>query len=206
MDTTKAQGTIINYLGMFKGLFTRRSLEIYYYEALFILEQEYEDLERTLMINEVVMLALTLIENEMFPSDMFMPNVYNILLKGILDIVTGRVEVVYSDKLLKRFTKAITICLEKEKLSSMESIEHYIEFNKILIEHFDLIPKNLKNMFIGNFVDFTWYKCSDFNFYMGRKVDMTQYNKNWLSSSGTELEFFLEQTQIDEVQSYDTLL
>lgn len=97
-------------------MFTRRSLEIYFYEALFILEQEYTDLVKTLMVNEVIMLALTLLENEMFPSTMFMPNVYNILLKGVLDILTGKVSMVYPEKILKRFTKVMSSCIEKEKL------------------------------------------------------------------------------------------
>jgi hypothetical protein len=191
---------------MFKGLFTRRSLEIYYYEALFILEQEYEDLKKTLMINEVIMLALTLIENEMFPSDMFMPNVYNILLKGILDIMTGRETIIYPEKIMRRFTKSINICIEKEKMNSMESIEHYMKFTDDLIENFDLVPNSLKNSFIGNFVDFAWFLCSDFNFFMSRRTGMELYTKNWLKNYGEKLEFLLDQTQIEEVQTYDLLL
>lgn len=42
-------------------MFTRKSLELYYYEALFILEQDYEDLRKTMMMNEVFSLALALL-------------------------------------------------------------------------------------------------------------------------------------------------
>ena len=208
MNSTKAQATIINYLGMFNGMFTRRSLETYYYEGLFILEQEYEDLRKTLMINEVLFLALTLIENELFPSDMFMPNVYNILTKGVIDILNGKEKVVYKDKLLLRFTKAISLSLEKEKLNTIESVDWYKKFTKKLVENFGTISKPLKNHFIANYVDFVWFGCSDFNFYLGRKDradDGNIYDKEWLAHNGSDLEFFLNQIEPDEVESYKEL-
>ena len=152
------------------------------------------------------MLGLTLIENEMFPSDMFMPNVFNILLKGVIDILTGKVNMVYPEKILKRFTKAMTSCIEKEKMNSIESIEHYQVFTQALIENFDRVPSSLKNHFIANFVDFIWFTCSDFNFYLSKKLDHKEYPKNWIKSNSPELEFFLSQTSMEEVQSYDKLL
>jgi hypothetical protein len=148
---------------MFKGLFNRKSLEVYYYEALFILEQDYGDLKKTLMMNEIVLLALTLLEEEMFPSDMFMPNVFSILLKGILDVLLGKIKVVYLEKLILRFTKVVTNVLEIQKINSMESFEMFHEFNKEIMDNFELIPKNIVNQFICNIIDFAWYSCSDFN-------------------------------------------
>lgn len=192
MHTTKAHNTIINYLGIFKGLFTRRSLEMYFYEALFILEQDYEDLKKTLMTNEVFMLALTLIENEMFPSDMFMPNIYNILFKGAIEILNGKLNMVYPEKILRRFAKAISICIEKEKLNTMESIEKFLDFFQQLKEGFKMVSNSLKNYFISNFVDFIWFNCSDFNYYLNKKPVGTIYRKEWMKSFGQELEFFLQ--------------
>ena len=92
--STKAQKTIINYLGIFKGVFNSKNLEVHYYEALFVLEQDYNDLKKTLMINEVIIMILTMIENRMFPSDMFMPNLYDIMFRGVLDILAGKINII----------------------------------------------------------------------------------------------------------------
>ena len=48
-------------------MFTKATLKIYYYEALFILEQNYSDLKKTLMMNEVIALAIEIVRKEYFP-------------------------------------------------------------------------------------------------------------------------------------------
>ena len=65
--STVPQAKIVKYLGLFKGMFTKATLKIYYYEALFILEQNYIDLKKTLMMNEVVALAIEIVRKEYFP-------------------------------------------------------------------------------------------------------------------------------------------
>lgn len=192
MKSTKPLATIVNYLGLFKGLFTRRSLEVYYYEALFILEQEYDDLKKTLMINEIIRLCLSVVKNEMFPSDTFIPNLYNVMLKGVMDVIKGTEKIVYPEKLYKKFTVALGTCIEKEKLNNLESIEKYIEFLKQLKEEWKKIPDNLKNFFINNFLDFMWFLISDFTYYLKRKDDYgLNYKLSRVEYLGEELEFFL---------------
>lgn len=199
MKSTKPLATIVNYLGMFKGLFTRRSLEVYYYEALFILEQDYENLKKTLMINEIVRLCLAVINNEMFPTDTFIPNLYNVLFRGILDIVKGNEKVVYPEKLLKKFAKALGICIEKEKLSNLESIEKYIWFMEGLSEEWDQIPGSVHNLLISNFVDFMWYFTSNFTYYLKRKDDYgLNYKLSRISYLGSHLKFSLSKIQSGE--------
>ena len=134
-------------------MFTRKSLEVYYYEALFILEQDYEDLRKTMMMNEVFSLALALIQNEMFPSDMFMPNIYGIIFKTIIDVVQGREKMVYPEKQMMKFLKALALCLEKDKLGHTESVDQLKDFYSKIVENLDKISDTAINELISIYLD-----------------------------------------------------
>lgn len=213
IKSTKPLSTIVNYLGLFKGLFTRRSLEVYYYEALFILEQDYDDLKKTLMINEVIRLCMAVINNEMFPSDTFIPNLFNVLLKGVMDVLKGNVKIVYPHKMLKKFCIAMALCIEKEKLNNLESIEKFMEFMKEIPQIWEEIPDNVKNLLISNFVDFMWFFTSDFTYYIKRKDDYgLNYKLSRIEYLGNYLEFcfeniveFDEGEEGEEVDNYKSL-
>jgi hypothetical protein len=198
MQSTKPLATIVNYLGEFKGLFTRRSLEAYYYEALFILEQDYANLKKTLMVNEVIRMAIAIIQNEMFPSDTFMPNIYSVLFQGIFDVITGEEKVYYPHKLIKKFCKAMETCLEKEKLKSFESVDAYLQFVSKVKDKWDLLPEMTRNFFIGNYLDFIWYFSSDFNYFLKKKEPYDVYNFALPSSLAEDLKFFLSNITDDE--------
>ena len=198
MQSTKPLSTIVNYLGLFKGLFTQRSLEVYYYEALFILEQDYSILKKTLMINEVINLALAIIKNEMFPSDTFMPNLFSLLFQGIRDVIKGEIKVVYPKKLFKKVCQVFTVCVDKEKVTNIETIEHYFKFFEFLRANWEAIPAENRNLFIGNFIDFLWFFCSDFIYYIKRKEDFGSYKLAYRESPNQALEFFL--TSFEEIE------
>ena len=159
IKSTKAHSTIINYLGLFKGMFTRKSLEVYYYEALFILEQDYEDLKKTMMMNEVFSLALALIQNEMFPSEMFMPNIYGILFKTVVDIISGKEKIIYPEKQIMKFQKVLALCQEKEKFGHMESVTNFKDFFQKLADNIGTVPEATINDFVSIYLDFVW-ACS----------------------------------------------
>lgn len=191
IKSTKAHATIINYLGLFKGMFTRKSLEVYYYEALFILEQDYDDLRKTMMMNEVFSLALSLLQNEMFPSDMFMPNIFSLLFKTIIDIILGKEKMVYPEKQIMKFQKVLTMCLEKDKLNHMETIESLKEFFQKLGENFDKVPDATTNEFISIYLDYVWACSSQFNNYLLSKEERTGEWKAHLVPSTKVLENLL---------------
>lgn len=59
----------------------------------------------------------------MFPSDMFMPNIFGLLFKTVIDIIVGKEKMVYPEKQIMKFQKVLVLCLEKDKLNHMESVE-----------------------------------------------------------------------------------
>jgi hypothetical protein len=140
-------------------MFTRKSLEVYYYEALFILEQDYEDLKKTMMMNEVFSLALALIQNEMFPSEMFMPNIYGILFKTVVDIISGKEKIIYPEKQIMKFQKVLALCQEKEKFGHMESVTNFKDFFQKLADNIGTVPEATINDFVSIYLDFVW-ACS----------------------------------------------
>lgn len=191
IKSTKAHATIINYLGLFKGMFTRKSLEVYYYEALFILEQDYEDLKKTMMMNEVFSLGISLIQNEMFPSDMFMPNIFGILFKTIIDVIQGKEKIVYPEKQIMKFQKVLILCLDKDKLTQIDSVEQFKEFFQKLIENLDKVAESTINEFASIYLDYAWSCSSQFNNYLAQKEEGDQKIKEWLVPNNKILETLL---------------
>ncbi len=83
IKTTFPQAKIVNFLGLFKGMFTEKHLKMFYYEALFILEQSYKVLKKTMMINEVISLGLAILNFGMFPQMEVLSNTVQIISEGI---------------------------------------------------------------------------------------------------------------------------
>ena len=93
LKSTFPQSKIVSYLGLFKGMFTKATLSLYYYEGIFILEQNYSDLKKTLMMNEVISLAIEMVRKSYVPSPddnpTVMANLMEIMTLGARDVLNG---------------------------------------------------------------------------------------------------------------------
>jgi len=180
LKTTLPQSKIVTLLGAFQGIFTRNSIMESYPEALFILEQQYADLKKTLMMNEVLLLAVGVLDMEELPQQIsLINNIVTTLCKGLFDILRGKIRMVYPLKFMKKFSNAILSLSEKELLHNSTCFDSLLLYSGKIMDLENIDPEYKLNI-TDTFLKIMWSALSDINFQISKR-DEEDGNSDHLS-------------------------
>jgi len=164
LKSTKPKGKVLKYLGLFGGLFDDVSLENYFPEATFILEQDYSMLKSTTMMNEIIRLGLAILETRMLPGLATLDKLFQNLFQGIEEVAKKQVKMVYPERIILKFIRLCKPLIE-ERYISVKQTKYFVAALSAIIDPRNEFGAETVALVVNSFVQFcvqTMFEIGDY--------------------------------------------